>query len=61
MIAMNILEQSALRLGWLGIALLGYFATTTRASDDFEKHVRPLLVEKCQSCHGAETILRDIR
>jgi len=23
------------------------------ASDDFERYVRPLLVEKCQSCHGA--------
>ncbi|MFO0878162.1 MAG: hypothetical protein U0840_12500 [Gemmataceae bacterium] len=23
-------------------------------SDDFEKHVRPLLVEKWQSCHGPE-------
>ncbi|NBO93103.1 MAG: DUF1549 domain-containing protein, partial [Planctomycetia bacterium] len=22
------------------------------ASDDFEKNIRPLLVEKCQSCHG---------
>jgi len=21
------------------------------AADDFENHVRPLLVEKCQSCH----------
>ncbi len=32
-------------------------AASVRAADDadfFEKKVRPLLVEKCQSCHGAE-------
>ena len=44
-------------LGWSGasLVLLGGLAAPGRAADDhFEKHVRPLLVEKCQSCHGAE-------
>ncbi|MFM7150642.1 MAG: c-type cytochrome domain-containing protein, partial [Gemmataceae bacterium] len=33
---------------------LGLFlsARPVPASDHFEKHIRPLLVEKCQSCHG---------
>lgn len=29
-------------------------AGMSHASEEFEKHVRPLLVEKCLSCHGAE-------
>ncbi|MBY0460477.1 MAG: PSD1 and planctomycete cytochrome C domain-containing protein, partial [Gemmataceae bacterium] len=44
-------------LGWSGAALvlLCCLSAPGRAADDhFEKHVRPLLVEKCQSCHGAE-------
>jgi len=36
------------------LLLLVCFGSAATASDDFEKHVRPLLVEKCQSCHGAE-------
>ncbi|MFM8273805.1 MAG: DUF1549 domain-containing protein, partial [Gemmata sp.] len=36
------------------LLLLACFGGAATASDDFEKHVRPLLVEKCQSCHGAE-------
>jgi len=39
---------------WPVTILLMVVAAPGRASDDFEKHVRPLLVEKCQSCHGAE-------
>ena len=38
----------------LALVLLACAGSASRASDDFEKHVRPLLVEKCQSCHGAE-------
>jgi len=44
-------------LGWSGAALvlLCWLSAPGRAADDhFEKHVRPLLVEKCQSCHSAE-------
>ncbi|MFY7953535.1 MAG: DUF1549 domain-containing protein, partial [Armatimonadaceae bacterium] len=44
-------------LGWSGAAvvLLGCLSAPGRAADDhFEKYVRPLMVEKCQSCHGAE-------
>ncbi|MFM8271162.1 MAG: DUF1549 domain-containing protein, partial [Gemmata sp.] len=44
-------------VGWSGaaLALLGWLAVPGRAADDhFEKHVRPLLVDKCQSCHGAQ-------
>jgi hypothetical protein len=39
------------------IVLLALFTgcLAVRAADDhFEKHDRPLLAEKCQSCHGAE-------
>jgi len=39
---------------WPVTILLMVVAAPGRASDDFEKHVRPLLAEKCQSCHGAE-------
>jgi len=39
---------------WPVTIMVMVLAAPARASDDFEKHVRPLLVEKCQSCHGAE-------
>lgn len=38
----------------LALVLLACAGSASHASDDFEKHARPLLVEKCQSCHGAE-------
>ncbi len=34
------------------IVTLMWLGTGAFADDDFENHVRPLLVEKCQSCHG---------
>jgi Protein of unknown function (DUF1553)/Protein of unknown function (DUF1549)/Planctomycete cytochrome C len=44
---------------WIAmLILLGFlpavFAAAPDDTDFFEKKVRPLLVEKCQSCHGAE-------
>ena len=36
------------------LLLVGFGTAATAADDHFEKHVRPLLVEKCQSCHGSE-------
>lgn len=36
------------------LLLVCFGSAAATASDDFEKHVRPLLVEKCRSCHGAE-------
>jgi Planctomycete cytochrome C len=39
---------------WPVAILLVNLAAPVRGADDFEKHVRPLLVEKCQSCHGAQ-------
>ncbi len=40
------------------LMLVGFLPTSLAAAPDdadfFEKKVRPLLVEKCQSCHGAE-------
>jgi len=44
-------------LGWSGapLVLLGCLGAPGRAADDhFEKRVRPLLVEKCVSCHGPD-------
>jgi uncharacterized coiled-coil DUF342 family protein len=39
----------------LTVAIMVSLSTHTRAADDhFDKHVRPLLVENCQSCHGPE-------
>ncbi|MBL8864369.1 MAG: DUF1549 domain-containing protein, partial [Planctomycetia bacterium] len=46
----------------LGLLLLGCVASSAGAADPvpreraeyFEKHVRPLLIAKCESCHGAE-------
>jgi cytochrome c553 len=38
----------------VAILLLVGVGNTAAADDHFEKHVRPLLVEKCQSCHGPE-------
>jgi mono/diheme cytochrome c family protein len=46
----------------LGVLLLGYLASsaaaaekeTTGKAEFFEKHIRPLLLAKCVSCHGAE-------
>lgn len=34
------------------IATMMWFGPWAFADDDFENYVRPLLVEKCQSCHG---------
>ncbi|MFM7540979.1 MAG: PSD1 and planctomycete cytochrome C domain-containing protein [Planctomycetota bacterium] len=46
--------MTAPRLG-LAVAILAAGPLfQARPSDDFEKHIRPLLVEKCQSCHGPE-------
>jgi hypothetical protein len=41
------------------LLLLAYFPAVGRAADSpgvehFEKHVRPILVEKCLSCHAGE-------
>ncbi len=38
------------------IAVAGLFllAVAVRADDHFEKHVRPLLIEKCVGCHGPD-------
>ena len=37
------------------IFILAWHGSQVRASDAFfEEHIRPLLVERCQSCHGAE-------
>ncbi len=43
-------------LGRLGAALvlLGCLGAPATADEHFEKRVRPLLVEKCVSCHGAD-------
>jgi hypothetical protein len=41
--------------------LLAFLGTKVLASDDFEKHVRPLLVEKCQPCHGPENQKANLR
>jgi len=48
------MRQSSLSPYAMTFMLLACFGPSACASDDFEKHVRPLLVEKCQSCHGAE-------
>jgi hypothetical protein len=36
----------------IAIVILVSLGNSGIASDNFEKHIRPLLVEKCQSCHG---------
>ena len=46
--------MTAPRLGLAVAVLAAGLLFEARASDDFEKHIRPLLVEKCQSCHGPE-------
>ncbi|WP_337174435.1 PSD1 and planctomycete cytochrome C domain-containing protein [Paludisphaera sp.] len=38
----------------LGLALAPARGQSPAAVEDFETHIRPLLVEKCQSCHGPE-------
>ncbi|KAJ3048955.1 hypothetical protein HK102_012599, partial [Quaeritorhiza haematococci] len=40
-------------LAWTGI-LLALAATPALGDDAFEAEIRPLLVERCQSCHGPE-------
>ncbi len=52
-----------LNLGWCGmvLVLLGCLGAPSRASDDFEKHVRPLLLEKCVSCHGPNKVKGGLR
>ena len=42
---------AALAVGLASVAARGQSAAEVEA---FEKHVRPLLVEKCQSCHGPD-------
>jgi hypothetical protein len=37
----------------LALAVLAFGAAPALA-DDFEKKVRPLLIEKCVACHGSE-------
>jgi mono/diheme cytochrome c family protein len=46
-----------MRIPGLKLAILMLVAPcdpATAADDPFEGHIQPLLVEKCQSCHGAE-------
>lgn len=40
-----------LRVGAATITVI-WLGTSAFADDDFENHVRPLLIDKCQSCHG---------
>jgi hypothetical protein len=40
---------------------LGSAATPTPAEQDFERHVRPLLVEHCQKCHGDKKQMGGLR
>ena len=42
----------------LGLALLASAASGQAAEgyEHFEKHIRPLLAEKCYACHSAETM-----
>ena len=41
-------------LCWSGAALVLLGSSGRAADDHFEKRVRPLLVEKCVSCHGPD-------
>src|SRR4051794_36606947 len=38
----------------LAVVVLAFVAAPALADDAFEKKVRPLLVEKCLTCHGPE-------
>jgi len=45
-------EETATMRPCLCLLLLGFGSTFVRADEDFEKQVRPLLVQHCLACHG---------
>ena len=47
--------------GCLCLLLLGIGSAMARADDDFEKQVRPLLVQHCLACHGPQKQKANLR
>jgi hypothetical protein len=45
----------------LALSLSSVFAGPTLAEADFERHVRPVLIEHCQRCHGAKKQMGGLR